>query len=69
MLKFIAVSKGSTKVPQGLEPMTYRPQNLPQKSEAEMMRVNQLVEENRAQYVQRQKEKRQALERKLQVQL
>ena len=47
LLKFIAVSKGSTKVPQGLEPMTYRPQNLPQKSEAELERVNQLVEENR----------------------
>ena len=59
LLKFIAISKGSTKVPQGLEPMSYRPVNLPQKSEAEMTRVNQLVEENRQLYIKRQKEKKQ----------
>jgi hypothetical protein len=50
-LKFIAVSKGSTKVPQGIEPMTFRPGNLPQKSESELAKVNQLVEENRKEYL------------------
>jgi|TARA_B110000285_G_scaffold212310_1_gene255739 hypothetical protein len=47
LLKFIAVSKGSTSVPQGIKPLNYRPANLPVKSAEEQKRVNQLVEENR----------------------
>ena len=47
LLKFIAVSKGSTEVPKGLEPMNFRPPNLPQKSEEEAARTNELVEKNR----------------------
>jgi len=35
LLKFIAVSKGSTNIPQGLEPMSFRPGNLPPKSNEE----------------------------------
>ena len=35
LLKFIAVSKGTTELPQGLEPMSFRPGNLPPKSEDE----------------------------------
>jgi hypothetical protein len=34
-MKFIAVTKGSTKMPMGIEPMTYRPTNLPQMTEEE----------------------------------
>jgi len=43
-MKFIAVSKGSTKVPKGMEPMTYRPNNLPKQSDEEVKKVNKLVE-------------------------
>ena len=32
LLKFIAVSKGSTEVPDGLQPMQFRPGNLPPQS-------------------------------------
>ena len=52
-MKFIAISNGSTNVPQGIEPNSYRPQNLPKKSEEETLRTNQLVEENRRQYMER----------------
>ncbi len=38
--------------------MTFRPGNLPQKSEAEMAKVNQLVEENRKEYIQKMKLKK-----------
>lgn len=44
LLKFIAISKGSTSVPQGIQPLSYRPPNLPPKSEEEQKKVNQLVE-------------------------
>lgn len=46
-MKYIAVSKGATKVPQGMEQMSYRPANLPQKTQAEEQRAQKLVEENR----------------------
>lgn len=52
LLKFMAVSKGgNTKLPKGMEPMSYRPNNLPKQSEAEIKKVNQLVEENRREYM------------------
>jgi|TARA_B110000305_G_C19065311_1_gene459047 hypothetical protein len=44
LLRFIAVSKGST---EGLEPMSFRPDNLPQKTEEEQQKINKLVAENR----------------------
>ena len=53
LLKYIAVSKGSTNVPQGLEPMAFRPGNLPPKSEEEQAKVAKLVEQNRKEYVQK----------------
>jgi hypothetical protein len=51
LLKFIAVSKGSTKMPQGLDQINTRPANLPEKSEKEKQRTQQLLEENRKQYI------------------
>ena len=56
-MKFIALSNGSTSVPEGIEPNSYRPENLPKKSEAEKLRANQLVEENRRQYMEKQRMK------------
>jgi hypothetical protein len=35
----MAVSRGNTKVPKGMEPMTYRPNNLPKQTEAEEKKV------------------------------
>ena len=43
-MKFIAVSKGSTNVPQGIEPMSFRPGNLPPKSDEEQQKTLMLVE-------------------------
>ena len=53
LLKYIAVSKGSTNVPDGLEPMSFRPGNLPPKSEEEKSKVAKLVEQNRKEYAQK----------------
>jgi len=51
LLKFIAVSKGTTNVPEGIKPMSFRPGNLPPKSAEEQQKVNQLVEQNRHEYI------------------
>ena len=64
-MKFIALSNGSTKVPAGIEPNSYRPQNLPKKSEEETARVNALVEENRRQYMEKQRQKKEEADKKL----
>lgn len=61
----MAVSRGNTKVPKGMEPMSYRPNNLPKQSEAEIKKVNQLVEENRREYIQKQKQKKEEATRKI----
>ena len=47
----MAVSKGNPKVPKGMEPMSYRPNNLPRQTDAEIQKVNKLVEENRREYM------------------
>lgn len=52
-MKFITISHGSTELPEGIEANSFRPENLPRKSEAEVARANQLVEENRRQYLER----------------
>ena len=65
LMKFIALSNGSTKVPHGIEPNSYRPQNLPKKTEEETARVNALVEENRRQYMEKQRLKKEEAEQKL----
>ena len=67
LLKFIAVSKGTTEVPKGLEPMSFRPENLPPKSHEEQQRVNQLVEKNRKDYIAKQMRKKQEQEYKAAV--
>lgn len=35
LLKYIAVTAGNTNMPQGIKPMTYRPGNLPPKTQEE----------------------------------
>lgn len=53
LMKFITISHGTTELPQGIEANSFRPENLPKKTDAEVARVNQLVEENRRQYLER----------------
>ena len=55
LMKFITISHGSTELPEGIEATSFRPGNLPKKSEEEVARANQLVEENRRQYLERQR--------------
>lgn len=64
-MKFIALSNGSTKVPHGIEPNSYRPQNLPKKTEEETARTNALVEENRRQYMEKQRAKKVEAEKRM----
>ena len=52
-------------MPKGMEPMSYRPNNLPKQSEAEIKKVNQLVEENRREYMLKQKQKKEEATRKI----
>jgi hypothetical protein len=49
-------------MPAGIKPMTFRPQNLPPKSEEEEAQHQRLVEENRKQYLQKMREKERQLE-------
>lgn len=65
LLKFIAVTKGNTDVPTGLEPMNFRPSNLPPKSTEEQKKVAKLVEQNRKEYIAKQMKKKQEQDKKL----
>ena len=65
LLKFLAVSKGTTEMPQGIEPMSFRPNNLPPQSLEEQRRVTQLVERNRKEYIEKQLKKKQERDKKM----
>lgn len=65
LLKFIAVTKGNTDVPTGLEPMNFRPANLPPASLEEQKKVAKLVEQNRKEYIAKQMKKKQEQDKKL----
>lgn len=65
LLKFIAISKGNTDLPSGIEPMNFRPTNLPPKTIEEQKKVTKLVEQNRKEYIAKQLKKKQEMERKL----
>lgn len=47
------ITAGNTKMPDGIKPMTFRPQNLPPKSSEEEREHQKLVEDNRKQYLQK----------------
>lgn len=51
-------------MPDGIKPMTFRPKNLPPKTEEEEKLHQKLVEENRKQYLKKVKERERVLERK-----
>ena len=47
LLQYIAITAGNTKMPDGVKPMSFRPGNLPPKTQEEELLHKRLVEENR----------------------
>lgn len=47
LLQYIAITAGNTNMPEGIKPMTFRPGNLPPKTQEEERLHQKLVEENR----------------------
>ena len=64
LLQYIAITAGNTKMPDGIKPMTFRPNNLPPKTEEEEKLHQRLVEDNRKQYLQKVKDREKLQERK-----
>ena len=67
LLQYIAITAGNTNMPDGMKP-SFRPGNLPPKTDEEEKLHQRLVEENRRQYIKKVKEREKGEQKKRQEQ-